>query len=176
VPLVLHLGVVDLPYTDRAEDTAPKRVPKAAKGKAARPRKPKASAAGGATPNQTTGDVAELLEKKYDVMAGFYKLHANDIAEALADSMAGSLEDLFSGKPAALVGNPLAAAEEAVKEKFQEFLDKEELSGLEEGVPTAAALRGKSSRFKSGRGPRRPSFVDTGLYRESFAAWTEGEL
>jgi hypothetical protein len=168
--LVLHLGVIDQPYADPAP--APRKAPKDSRRASKRPRGAKPAA----TPNQTTGDVAKILEERYDVMAGFMLLHGQDVADDLADAMVGALEDLLAGAPPAALADPLAPAAEKIGERFREFIDLEELSGLEEGVPTAAALKGVSHRFKHpyAQGhPRRPSFVDTGLYRESFIAWTD---
>jgi hypothetical protein len=126
-------------------------------------------------PGKTTGDVAEILEEKYDVMAGFMLLHGQEVAAALADGLAGSLESLMMGAPPP--DDPFAAGTATIGEQFREFIDREELAGLEEGVPTAAALHGVSHRFKRAyvRRQRRPSFVDTGLYRESFLAWVDGD-
>jgi hypothetical protein len=45
---------------------------------------------------QTTGDVAEILEAKYEVMEHFAKSHEDDIASDLENSLEGELE-----KPAA---------------------------------------------------------------------------
>ena len=167
--LVLHLGVIDQNYADPAP--APRKAPKDSRRASKRPRGKKQ-----VTANQTTGDVAKLLEQNYDVMAGFMLLHGQEVADDLADAMAGALEDLMAGAPPAALADPLAPAAEKIGERFREFIDQEELSGLEEGVPTAAALAGVSHRFKHpyAQGhPRRPSFVDTGLYRESFIAWTD---
>jgi hypothetical protein len=116
-----------------------------------------------------------MLEARYDIMAGFMLLHGQEVADAMAEAMAGALEDLLVGAPRSSLTEPLAPAMAVIGETFQEFIDREELSGLEEGVPTAAALKGVSHRFKhpySKDNPRRPSFVDTGLYRDSFVAWT----
>jgi hypothetical protein len=44
------------------------------------------------------------------------------------------------------------------------------------GVPTKAALKGINHRLRHPyrkSNPRRPSFVDTGLYVASFRAWME---
>jgi hypothetical protein len=166
----LHLGVIEQPYADPSPE--PKKAPKDSKRASKRPRGKKVGGGGG----QTTGDIAEILEKRYDVMGGFFELHGQEVADALADAMVGALEDVMVGAPVASTESLLAPAMEEVGEKFREFIDKEELAYLEEGVPTAAALRGVSHRFKQpyARGhPRRPSFVDTGMYRESFVAWME---
>lgn len=60
--------------------------------------------------------------------------------------------------------------------EFNLFLEREEMAGLDvDGVPTKAALEGRNSRLKKKRGPRRPSFIDGGLFKASFIAWVENE-
>lgn len=159
----LVLGVVDLPYSD---PSPPKRVARPRKGRKTRGRKSKV---------QTTGDVATILEAKYGVMAGFYELHGQEIVEDLTEAMAEAIESLVSGAPVAQT--PLAGLGDKVQERFKDFLDREELAGVVAGVPTQAAVKGVSHRrrhpYAKGN-PRRPSFVDTGLYESSMVAWVEG--
>lgn len=154
----LHLGVHDIPYVDA-----------------------------GAT---STGDVAQILEDRYGVMDGFVFLHKEDIAEDIAISAADALESMMQGAPVLI--DPFGAGTSRIAERFRDYLDKEEIVNaggtLNFGkVPTQAALDGVSSRFKLGKqagqyvkgkrgrkklkGKRRPSFIDTGLYQATFAAW-----
>jgi hypothetical protein len=149
------MGVIDLPYANAPQKTK--------KGKRKKRQK-------GAT--QTTGDVAEWLENKYHIMRIFFELHEKDIARLLEESMAGALENVLMGAPATPLPQAFAGAEQKINDMFQKFLDNKELERLGySGVPTRAALEGKSARFKSGKGPRRPSFIDTGLYESAFRAW-----
>jgi hypothetical protein len=64
-----------------------------------------------------------------------------------------------------------------IEERFKDFLSLQEMDKLGvPGVPTEAAKKGKSSRFKRRRskgGAPRPSFIDTGLYQSSFKAWVD---
>lgn len=160
----LVLGVVDIPYAGPAV-TTPK-VSKARKGKASKPRKP--SIAGTAT----TGSVAEALEAKYHIMQHFAERHGAFIEQQLVASVEAAIHSLSMGGPADIV--PTAEAEGKIQEKFRVFLDTEEMAQTgEPGVPTKAALEGISSRLKSGRGPRRPSFIDTHMYQDSMKVWTE---
>lgn len=173
--LILHLGVLDQPYADPSA-SAPKRARKARKGRQALARTKKGSQ------SQTTGDVANILERQYGIMGMFYALHQRDVDSDIADSMAATLDNLIAGAPASALTNPLAGAEEKIGERFREFIDSEEMAILASAprgrpVPTKAALKGVSHRFKHpyAKGhPRRPSFVDTGLYRASFKAWFDG--
>lgn len=118
----------------------------------------------------TTGSVAEELEENYGVMAGFVELHIGEVADAVTNSLAGSLESLMMGAP--LRANPFEGAMSKIEQGFRTYLDREEIASLgRDGVPTKAAIQGKSTRFKRMFGPRRPSFIDSGLYQSSFKAW-----
>lgn len=163
--IVLHLGVVDVPYANEAQ---PEKVPQAKKGKANKPVKPKT-----ASGTQTTGDVAEILEAKYGVMDTFAFARLPDIAKELEKSIAGSLETLMmGGRPDA---NPFRSAESAIAAMFKQFLATADIEHMGvEGVPTQAALDGVNHRLKhpyAKGNPRRPSFIDTGLYSQSFVCW-----
>lgn len=130
----------------------------------------------------TTGEVAEYLENKYHLMELFFEENKDKIAKALEHALAGSLENMLMGGP--VVANPMAGAEQEIKDMFDTYINLREVERLGvPGVPTQAALDGKSSRFKAGRnkgkgggqpGTRRSSFYDTGLYVTSFRAWLEG--
>jgi hypothetical protein len=142
-------------------------MPKARQGKQ-KPRRPRKSAGG-----QTTGDVATILEAKYHVMEIFYEVNEQAIADDLAEAMAGSLENLLMG--ARPTEEPFAAGLADLETRFKQWLEQK---GMDDtgtpGVPTKASLMGVSHRFKTKRGPARPSFIDTGLYESAFKAWTEG--
>lgn len=165
--LVLHLGVIDVPYANQAQ---PEKVPQAKKGKKNKPLKPKLESG-----TQTTGDVAEILEKKYGIMDTFQFAHLPDIASELEDSLAGALLTLMmGGQPDP---NPFAKAESAITTMFKKFLDNGEVEHMGiEGVPTQAALDGVSHRLKhpyAKGNPRRESFIDTGGYHDHFTCWVE---
>ncbi len=146
----LNLGVIDVPY--------------------ANPPRAAGSPAKGGT--QTTGDVAEWLETKYHVMEVFFELHKDDIAKALENSLAGSLETLLMGGPA--TSSPASEAMSEIEEKFKRFLADREMEALGiPGVPTAAAKKGINHRFKKTLTPGRPSFIDTGAYENSFKAFID---
>lgn len=145
----LHLGVIDIPYK---EDST------------------------------TTHEVALQLEKRYGVMGAYFDSHKDKIVESMENSVAGALESLFMGAP--IPSNPLASAESFIDQDFRHFLSNSEIEKLGiAGVPTKAALDGISHRFKDPKfktvkgkkvkRPRRPSFIDTGLYQSSMKAWFE---
>jgi hypothetical protein len=138
--LILHLGVIDMPYSNA---------------------------------KTTTGDVAEILEGKYGVMACFYRTNETVIDKEMEKALEGSLETLMmGGSPSA---RPYDSAMNKIEELFNAFLDTGVMdkAGDVAGVPTQAALKGRSKRFKRNKGPPRPSFIDSGLYESSFKAWIE---
>lgn len=152
----LVFGVLDLPYAD------------AASYRKAGERKPQSMPQG----SMTTGDVAEILEKKYGVYQAFFDLKELEIVEALATAYGQTAEALMTGGPADV--DPGDVAGTSIQEMFKEVLTNKELDGKIPGVPTLAAEEGVSHRFKDvynrkgkkGKRKRgsRPSFVDTGLY------------
>lgn len=155
---VLHLGVIEFPYVQRPP-VAPKRPSK-------KPRKARGSAAR----TETTGDVATFLENRYHIMEIFYEEHAQGVADALAESLAGTLVNLHMGAP--IPEDPYLGGQSKIDVLFKQWLSSGAIEQIGiPGVPTKAALEGISHRFKSGIGGRRVSFVDTGLYETSFWAW-----
>lgn len=120
----------------------------------------------------TVGDVAGFLETKYHVMEIFYEIHQDEIAKALENSYRGALDNLLMGGPRD--ADPSLGASAKIETRFRQFLFMREMDSLGyPGVPTQASLDGVSHRFKSKRGPVRPSFIDTGLYEQSFIVWMD---
>ena len=166
----LHLGVVDIPYVEGEKAPVARKRVKASRHAP----KPKAQAGGGV---KTTGDVAEILEDKYGIMQAFFNHHQDEIVGLMEKSVEGALEDLFAGRDVsdALhrgVSAAIAEAESEIENKFKNFLATREVETLGiPGVPTEAAKKGVSHRFKHPykKRPARPSFIDTGLFSASFA-------
>lgn len=131
----------------------------------------------------STGDVASILEDEYSVMGNFAALHMPGIAQAVEISVAEAIDALLMGAPSTL--DPFGAASQDVERMFSVYLDDEEIAQTgQTGVPTQAAMLGIRTSLKKKkelkgksrnriRGTRRPSFIDTGLYRNSFKAWVE---
>ena len=131
----------------------------------------------------TTGEVAKILEARYGVMSAFYRSHKADIQTAIAKSLQGQVVGILNGKP--LNSDPYVRACSDIDSMFKKFLSLSEIEKMGiEGVPTQAALDGKTSRFKAGKnkgkrrgkvksGSRRPSFIDTGTYQASEKSWVE---
>lgn len=152
--MILHFGVIDVPY----------------------------ATAGG----QSTGDVAEILEDKYAVMGNFDALHHDEFTELVEISVAEAVENLMAGMPTNLA-KPFAQACGDIESMFRQYLDDEEIAATgQAGVPTQAAIDGVRTSLKKKketkniktyrsrvRGERRPSFVDTQAYRNSFKAWVD---
>lgn len=153
----LHFGVIEQPYQDPNIARTYHAAMKKALGE-------------GYGPVETTGDVAELLEAKYHPMEHFFQIHGQHVADAMADAMAGSLESVLMGAPK--THDPFGTAMSRTEERFKAMLSNKELETLGyPGVPTKAALQGRSKRHKRSKGPPRPSFIDSGLYQASFKAW-----
>lgn len=123
--------------------------------------------------NTTTGDVAEYLEEKYQIMQTFFDRYGNDIADLMSNDLAASLENMMAGAPPS--NDPLAESMSRIHDLFVAFLDNQEMDGMP-GVPTRRALLGISKRFKEKRGEPRASFIDTGTYQAAMRAWVSGVL
>lgn len=124
--------------------------------------------------NTTTGDVAELLEKKYHIMQTFFDRYGDDIAQMMSNDLAAGLESLMLGEPVPV--DPFAESMSQVHHLFSAFLYNKEMDGLT-GIPTQRALKGISKRFKNRQGPKnRASFIDTGDFERSMRAWVSGVL
>lgn len=153
---VIHLGVVDIPYS----------APPARAGRYRRPRKVRAG-------TQTTGDVAGWLEDRYHVMQHFAENDRDKIEAELSNAVQGSIETMMMGGPPRL---NMAGAESEIDEMFRAFLSAKTIESFGyPGIPTKAALRGVNHRMAHpyARRAARPSFVDTGLYSASFKTWFE---
>lgn len=160
---VLRLGVIDIPYANASEETGKQRSARLRKGKTA----PKMK-----SESITTGDVAEILEAKYHPIEIYWELHGQAVADKMTEGLVGAMENLLSGAP--LGGSPFAEAEEHIDSGYKEFINSGELDRLGyPGLPTKAAIKGVSHRFKKKRGGQRPSLVDTGLYVAAFKSEIE---
>jgi hypothetical protein len=167
----LVFGVIEVPY---AYDGAKKRR-KRPKGMSAADWKRLKEKSLSARRAISTGDVAGFLEDRYRIMEVFYHAHEKPILGMLEDAMRGRLEDILMGAPVNTT-DPTLEGISAIEARFKKFIAEREIEtfGIP-GVPTQAALKGVSHRHKkktTGK-LRRPSFIDTGLYLQSFKAWVE---
>lgn len=158
----LHLGVVDVPYV--------KNEPVRSRNKRLKRQEHPSGE------HVTTGDVADILEDEYHPMEVFFELHGQDIADRMAASIDGAMENLL------IAGGPVTAdvfgdLTSGIEDDFKAFLTNKEMDALGyPGVPTQASLKGVNHRLKhpyAKRNKSRPSFVDTGLYQASFKAWVD---
>ena len=117
---------------------------------------------------ESTGDVAQYLEERYQILQRFFDEHQEKIVSLMEESIAGALENIMAGAPPS--ADPFAEAMSEVHNLFVFFLTTRQLDG-NAGIPTLASLNGVSRRLKNKRGPVRPSFIDTGLYMASMRAW-----
>lgn len=118
-------------------------------------------------------DLATILEDKYGLFSNFVEFGLDDLDKILAKSAEDALANILAGAPVTI--DPFADAMQDIEHLFkEEYLSQQgvERIGIP-GVPTQAALEGKSIRFKNKKGPRRPSFIDSGTLQSSFKAWTE---
>lgn len=121
---------------------------------------------------KTTGDVAGYLENRYHPYEHFWQLHGQEVADDMADGLAGSLESILMGAPS--THDPFATAMSKTEKRFKDMISTGELERLGyPGLPTEAAKKGRSLRKKSKRGERRVSLRDTGLYMASFKSWID---
>jgi hypothetical protein len=120
----------------------------------------------------TTWKVAEDLQDRYQLFTHFFETHSDAICAEAGEAVAWSfINHIRHGT--SLPGEELLGE---TMQQFNIFLEQEEMAGLSvDNVPTRAALEGKNSRLKQEKGPRRPSFIDGGLFKSSFVAWTGGD-
>lgn len=144
----LELGVLDIPY----EEVNPKKNAKE-------------------TLKTTTGEVAEKLEREYQVMQVFFENYREEIGKIVLKRLSEELDNVELGKPTTFLKNA-GAETPAITELFTQYLDRDEWQKITGRVIKAAQL-GHSKRFKDRfnkkglRGPR-PAFIDTGTYQGSF--------
>ena len=124
---------------------------------------------------KTVVDVAEILEDKYHVMQKFFEKYESEIVDLMGEAITGAFESVMRGAPPP--PNPHQSAMEKIQEYFNTFLDQEQIpSSSSPRIPTDAALKGTNHRLKHPyrkSNPRRPSFIDTSTYEDSFRAWVE---
>ena len=120
---------------------------------------------------KTVGMVAEELERKYGILEAFYGMEEDFIVKNFESAVADGMEQGIAGGSWDYDWDPTP-----LEGKFRRALSGRKFDGILRGVPTQAAQRGvshlRADVFKKGAASR-PSFVDTGLYRRSFKAWTE---
>lgn len=124
---------------------------------------------------KTTGDVADILERKYKIMTKFWQAHGQDYIDALVQGSVQAMEQTITGRRPAR--SDVRTTLSQMQHGFRQFISTREVERVGiKGVPTQAALRGVSHRRRhpyARSNPRRPSFRDTGQYMASFRAWID---
>ncbi len=114
----------------------------------------------------TTGEVAEILEAKYDVMGVFIDAHMDKIKDDVTGTYALFLKRYL--KTGETWGGMKEFPLEKIDAAFRDYLDRDEWQKIT-GRTIRAAKLGLSSRKKDGSYQvGRPAFIDTGLYKRSF--------
>lgn len=166
---VLSIGVNDVPYPQtfaQEQRSGRARLPRGG----VRWRRPKPARR---PSTMTTGDVADILEKKYSLFSMFTVLEGKVIEDTVEQAALGALENLLAGGPRRerfLEDADMSPIEEA----FKKAIDQRAFDGRLPGVPTRAAMLGVNHRLAHpyARGnPERPSFLDTGLLQTHLKAW-----
>ena len=93
---------------------------------------------------ETTGDVAEILEKEYGVMEVFFEAKKDKIIGAVNDSLADQIEALSQGAPLPFGGDIYLPEVESL---FRDFVTTREIESIT--GQTEAARLGISHRFKN---------------------------
>lgn len=162
----LVFGNIDIPYAYDQEQLSKK-------GKVLKKKKKVTKAI-------TTGDVAAILEDHYQIYETFFELNKQTIGSELAKSYVGAFHRLHATGVAA---DPGMAAMSDIEAKFKQFLTDRVMETQQlvtasahssRQVPTQAALDGVNHRLAhpyAKSNPRRPSFVDTGLYSATSKVW-----
>jgi len=131
----------------------------------------------------TTGDVAQILEDNYSIMEYFAYKKSQEIAKELEKDLALFIEDSLEGKTPTLFNDACNNIDKLFRRSLDErFMDNANFGKY--SAPTKAAEAGVSHRFKDvyntgkkgKKGKKRgsrPSFIDTGLYQQSFKSWVE---
>jgi hypothetical protein len=159
--IVLHMGFLNTPYT-KPNMAAPMAAVKAYKAKVRR----------GFTKTMTAEDVGNILESNYGILDVFKEVYNEEITNIVSETFENFIVETLTEvrKPtSARMVKYMAPKTREIEKMFRGFLDKEEMNGMAEGVPTKAALTGGSRRRKRSG----PSFIDTGIYRASFRAWAD---
>lgn len=136
----------------------------------------------------TSYDLGKILESKYGLFSNFYKLHEKDIGEDIDSAFSKAVDSVMNGDERSAVGQIMKAGEK-ITDKLHNFISLREIEKMGiPGVPTEAALLGLSLRtkndkpigkakkgvkYKQVKGPRRPSFMYSGVFEASLKAWIE---
>ena len=141
---------------------------------------------------KSTYDVGVDLEKTYGLFSMFYTAHQGEITDLISKDAALGLEMMMKGESID-IPKVFAVSSEEITDQMHKFITSQEVERVaaiygEQGIPTQAALEGKSFRFNKGftakrqvkglkgtgkgytkRAPR-PSFMYSGVLEASLKA------
>jgi len=121
----------------------------------------------------TTGKVAEILEKKYEVMGVFVKNHEPEIADSVMRAVMHVAKELLDSQSSPALQNAYGMQLPKVESAFRDYLGRDEWQKTT-GKIIKAAKAGVNHRLKhpyAKANLARPAFIDTGLYSRSFRAY-----
>lgn len=116
--------------------------------------------------------VAMALEEKYKVMGVFVKKNRDFIQDAAVREMTGQMNRLLKGTD--VKDLDFTQTCNKIQTLFKKYIKDNEWEQLTGNI-IEAAVRGVKTRKNGKRVVThvpRPAFLDTGLYRKSFRAWT----
>jgi len=123
---------------------------------------------------ETTTSVAARLEADYEVVETFYEQpNIQDyIVNLLEDALYDITEVVMDTDQPPIVPIPIKNINK-IEDRFRRALARKEIKGP--GIPTGTAEAGVSHLYTDPYKKRapRPSFIDTGMYQQSFRAWVE---
>jgi hypothetical protein len=124
---------------------------------------------------KSTVEVAVDLEARYSIVETFVDLEEDAIVEMLEEAFSEDVEDIMMMKRPSKKGFSDKDTDK-LEAKFRRMLSARRYDGVIPGVPTLASLRGVSHLRRhpyAKNNPSRPSFIDTGMYQQSFRVWVE---
>lgn len=145
--------------------------------------------------DKSTGDVGVDLEKNYGLFSMFYNAKKEDIADWISKDAAVGLEMMLANQTVE-PSKVFAVSGEHITDQMHKFITTQEVERVaatygEQGIPTQAALEGKSFRFAKGYTAKRqvkglkgtgkaytkknprPSFMYSGVLEASLKGWIE---
>ena len=105
-------------------------------------------------PPKSTYEVGMDLEKRYGIFTMFYNFREKEISELIAKDAAIGLEMMLKGESVD-IASVFAVSSEEITDKMHDFITQREVENIastygEQGIPTQAAIDGKSFRFDKG--------------------------
>jgi hypothetical protein len=162
----LVLGFQDVAYKDIRTNKSP--LPKTTKHRLSQnPSKAQLSYGEG----KTTLGVALSLEERYKIVETFYDMEEDFIINLIEEQMEEELNEVLTMETTATQIKGLSTEEtDKIETRFKQNLRRRRYDGVIPGVPTQTSLKGVSHLFMKpyARHGFRPSFIDTGLYMNSF--------